>query len=336
VSIELISHLRIQITNHFNTADLQTLCFELEVKYEDIRSEVFNTTVINIIEHCNRHGLLDDLIKYCEKERPRLIWRTPPDVSLSTSQSKEMSFVILAMTKSQVQELLDETIFADPNVAPITKSRFTQHKKLLVKSGVGNFQELYGATPEEWKPHKHSGLSIKQIVQKALEHHKDNSKQTDHILSPKFVTEDFCSSMETETYKVTKKSLEKQGGMIIVDAISLHHPYIYNKLSNSGLLTNKKIAILILSPMNESTEMNNDLVQEIIQSNMNYVFERFAQDADPSCEIVMGDINSFKRWFMNALYRISIEKQKMPEINKERLANIVSHEPRGMTPKFAG
>lgn len=328
---ELISDLRFQITEYFTRVDLQILCLELEIRYEEFDNEAFSSTVIKIIDHCNRYGLINDLIESCEKARPDLNW--PSDSRTSLPPPRNLFFVILAMTKLQAQELLDETIFDNPTVAPITKSRYTQHKNLLAKGGIENFQSLYGDTAEEWRLYKHSSSSIKQIIQQTLEYHNDSKEQTQSELLSKFVTEAFCSNMETTAYKSTKKSLEKQGGMIIVDAISLHHPYIYNKLSNSGLLTNKKIAVLILSPMNEDARMNNALVKEIIQSNMNYVFERFEQDVDPSCEIGMGDINNFKRWFMNALHHISTEKQSMPEANKRLMENKIEHKRQGMNPK---
>lgn len=333
MNIKPIRHLREQIIESYDENELRSLCFKLDITYGEIKRDAISDTVLTLIGFCRRHGRMNDLIIRLEVERKHLIWRAEQADSVNSPQLRDIYFVILAMTKLQVKELIEETIFATDDVAPNIRTRFIKHHELLVKGGVRNLQELYGDTPEEWRPHEHSGLSIRQIIQNSLNYHNAGLQQSNKVFSPKFVTEDFCSDMEAENYKIMKKSIEKQGGMIIVDAVSLHHPEIYKKLSNSGLLTNRKIAVLILSPMNEDMQMNNSLVQEMIRSNMRYVFERFAHDADPTCEIRVGDTNSFKRWFINALTQISIEKQKMPEVNMDRLNDIFpTNESRGLSP----
>jgi len=145
------------------------------------------------------------------------------------STAMEIPFIVLAMTQSQIQELLEGKIFRHPEVAPIVGDRFTEHKNLLASDGIENLRELYGNTPEDWMPHDYLGLTIEQVIWKTLNHHnEEHLRPGDPIVLPKFVSEDFCS--DTEAHQTAKKMFEQRGGIIIIDAISLHHPHIYKKL----------------------------------------------------------------------------------------------------------
>jgi hypothetical protein len=239
----------------------------------------------------------------------------------------EIPFIVLAMTQPQVQELLEGEIFQHPEVARIVGDRFAEHKNLLASDGIENLRELYGNKPEDWKPHDYSGLTIEQAIWKTLNHHnEEHLRPGEPIVLPKFFSEDFCS--DTEAHQTAKKMFEQRGGIIIIDAISLHHPHIYKRLSGSGLLTNEKTAVLIISPSNKNTLANNDLIEKVIRSNMGYAFDRFDRKCDPSCEIGVVDVHAFKRWFINTLHKISAEKQSMQETNRNRFKDISQHTPK--------
>jgi len=95
-------------------------------------------------------------------------------------------------------------------------------------------------------------------------------------------------------------------------------------------LTNEKTAVLIISPANKNTLSNNDLIKQVICSNMGYAFDRFDRKCDPSCEIGVVDAHAFKRWFINTLHKISTEKQIMQETTRERLKAITQHTSRNI------
>jgi hypothetical protein len=236
----------------------------------------------------------------------------------------EIPFIVLAMTQPQIQELLEGEIFQHPEVARIVGDRFMEHKNLLASDGIENLRDLYGNKPEDWMPHDYSGLTIEQVIWKTLNHHnEEHLRPEEPIILPKFVSEDFCS--DTEAYQTAQKMFEQRGGIIIVDAISLHHPSIYKKLSSSGLLTSEKTAVLIISPSNKNTLANNNLIEKVLRPNMGYAFDRFDRKCDPSCEIGVVDVHAFKRWFINTLHKISAEKQSMQETNRDRFKDILQH-----------
>ena len=241
----------------------------------------------------------------------------------------EIPFIVLAMTQPQIQERLEGNIFQHPEVLPIAGDRFTEHKKLLASDGIENLRELYGNTPEDWMPHDYWGATIEQVIWETLNHHnEEHLRPGEPIVLPKFVSEDFFS--DTEAHQTSKKMFEQRGGIIIVDAISLHHPQIYKSLSSSGLLTNEKTAVLIISPSNKNTLANNDLIEKVIRSNMEYAFDRYDRKCDPSCEIGVVDVHAFKRWFINTLHKISSEKQMMQETSRRGFKDISQHIPKNI------
>ncbi|MBN8657126.1 MAG: trypsin-like peptidase domain-containing protein [Anaerolineae bacterium] len=250
-----------------------------------------------------------------------------PEVDNEDATVMEIPFIVLAMTQPQIQDLLEGEIFQRPEVARIVGDRFAEHKNLLENDGIQNLRELYGNKPEDWMPQNYSGLTIEQVIWKTLNHHNEEHRHSEEpIVLPKFLSEDFYS--DTQAHQIAKKMFEQRGGIIIIDAISLHHPDIYKRLSSSGLLTNDKTAVLIISPSNKNTLAKNNLIEKVIRDNMEYAFDRFETKCDPSCEIGVVDVNAFKRWFINTLHKISAEKQSMQETNRNRFKNILQHTPK--------
>ena len=58
------------MTKHFNGGDLQQLCFQLAVDYEDIPGPGRQAKIREFIQYMNRHSRLCELVKAVGKERP--------------------------------------------------------------------------------------------------------------------------------------------------------------------------------------------------------------------------------------------------------------------------
>ncbi len=69
-----IRKLRDLIGEHFNENELETLCFDIGVDYEDISADSHNLSVQNLVSYCYRHNLVEELIAVCKKSRPRVEW----------------------------------------------------------------------------------------------------------------------------------------------------------------------------------------------------------------------------------------------------------------------
>jgi hypothetical protein len=57
------------MTNAFNEGELRTLCFELDLDYEDLPPGGKSDKARELILYCQRHNRLDDLLSLCQQKR---------------------------------------------------------------------------------------------------------------------------------------------------------------------------------------------------------------------------------------------------------------------------
>ncbi len=63
-----------QISQHFNVEELRSLCYDLQIEYENVRGETREAKALALVEHCARHGKLELLLEYCREKRPFRTW----------------------------------------------------------------------------------------------------------------------------------------------------------------------------------------------------------------------------------------------------------------------
>lgn len=59
---------------HFSEEDLRTLCFELDVDYENLSGDTKLGKARELILEMERQGRLSELIERCRQVRPNLVW----------------------------------------------------------------------------------------------------------------------------------------------------------------------------------------------------------------------------------------------------------------------
>lgn len=73
------ANFRLQVTDRFNLAEIETLCFDLDVKYESLGGETIDTKIIALIQHFEKQGDLQRLMDYCKKAKPGEHWEVVSD-----------------------------------------------------------------------------------------------------------------------------------------------------------------------------------------------------------------------------------------------------------------
>ena len=71
----LLVHLRQVLADRFSPGDLQTLCFDLNVPYENLSGEEHRLKALNLIQTLERTNRIDDLISFGQKIRPDVNWQ---------------------------------------------------------------------------------------------------------------------------------------------------------------------------------------------------------------------------------------------------------------------
>ena len=61
------------LINHFNTEELRTVAFEMEIQHENFSGKL-DSFARELIEYCERHQLFEELKKICQKNRPNTTW----------------------------------------------------------------------------------------------------------------------------------------------------------------------------------------------------------------------------------------------------------------------
>lgn len=76
-----------KIGQYFNEDELQALCMDLGVDYEDLKGDTRKAKAVSLVAHCNRHNLRTALIARCMAVREHVDWR---DVAMITDMRKEI------------------------------------------------------------------------------------------------------------------------------------------------------------------------------------------------------------------------------------------------------
>ncbi len=66
---------RNKIIEKFNLAEINDLCFELNIQHDNVPGSTRDEKARELVEYCNRHGLLPSLLKKCTHLRPNESWQ---------------------------------------------------------------------------------------------------------------------------------------------------------------------------------------------------------------------------------------------------------------------
>jgi hypothetical protein len=103
------------LNNCFNLEELKTLCFDLQVNYENIAGDTIDIKAKSIIEYFFRQGRLADLADYCASQRPNYDW---PNIAETKSGEYETPKAkSRGATKAKAQKVKILFLAADPTDA---------------------------------------------------------------------------------------------------------------------------------------------------------------------------------------------------------------------------
>lgn len=108
-SINWRRELRKAIEAGFDDNELQTLCFDLEIKYESLSGDNFSGKVRELIEYFERKKRLPELIAYCKEKLEKVPW-------------DEIEAAAAAAEREEVAAAISEEKVATAPLLPPTKS----------------------------------------------------------------------------------------------------------------------------------------------------------------------------------------------------------------------
>lgn len=70
-----LKHIRRKMNESLGINDLEELCFDLRIEYENIPGDTKRGKILGLIKETNKTQKLDDLVLLCEQKRPNILWR---------------------------------------------------------------------------------------------------------------------------------------------------------------------------------------------------------------------------------------------------------------------
>ncbi|MBN1874608.1 MAG: hypothetical protein JXA33_10295 [Anaerolineae bacterium] len=257
-----------------------------------------------------------------------------PKIEQELSGKVFVAFVIAAMNDSEAKDLLTGELFdTSPNVTIADQERFNALKEILGSNDLKNLITHYDKDRECWKPPSSSNISISQLISTTLENF--NQRRSQHI-EPIFFSDDLFS----EDHSVRRRTcslLRDSGGILVIDAVSIFHPEFARKLMQAEVGSHKRIAIVVVTPVNPQYYSINQVITEIIETQMVSVFDRFDEELDRLCEVGIGNIRGLRRWFFSVLETTtSVAIEKPSPIRLQQMQDSQPNSPQGIYQIFAG
>lgn len=268
------------------------------------------------------------------------LWNLYHVVIQELSEKVVLPFLIAAMTKDEASALFNEVVFNDPNIAPAKLAFFQEFQEELTRQGVENLQACYGEVREAWRPAYYKHSSVQQIIEEIFTYINEVQRKplNKPIFIPEFVSTSFFSTDRTAREEAIHL-LQDFGGVMVVDPISMFHPWLSQRVANANIGVHKHVAILVVSPVDAAALPINQRIEKLFDQNLERAYTRFHTEYDRLCEIDLGNVRSLKRWFFRVIPEAADSmNQHVPQpINRMRMRETRGDEqPRGIYRAFAG
>lgn len=101
-----LAELRQNLVDYLNEEELRTLCFDLDVDYENLPAQGKAGKVRELISYLRRAGRVSELVEQCRKLRPDVSWGDAPQVnrnSFTNLQTEPQTHKLRTELKSEVE-----------------------------------------------------------------------------------------------------------------------------------------------------------------------------------------------------------------------------------------
>lgn len=115
VEQEKLVALKTKMQDAFNDNDLQNLCFELNIRYEDLEANTLDGRIRSLIAFAQRNGRLADLTNYCRRNRTHTTWPDFPNVQGIKIQPQDELAVVVAINQLALKDAA--AYLVDKNIA---------------------------------------------------------------------------------------------------------------------------------------------------------------------------------------------------------------------------
>lgn len=204
----------------------------------------------------------------------------------STSfKAVEIPVVVFAMTHDEAVDVAQNEILKSTELL----GHFSTYQ-------IRDLAEYYHDFRDDWHPVNGNNSSIQEIIEEIVD--QLNLESSESKIWPRFYSEDFLSNEQNIRNK-THLWLAENGGILIIDTISLFHTRLREQLMGSACW-NSRVSIVALHPIGMGALPTNGFIESIV-NKLEKAFYRFDKVLDLYCDLGIGDMRDLKRWLSLAL-----------------------------------
>jgi hypothetical protein len=177
----------------------------------------------------------------------------------------------------------------------------------------------YGPTREQWRS---PGLqsTVAALSEQALERlaRVGNSKLRGRAVKlQRYPLDPLVKKLDQlrEVYR----QMADQGCIMVVDELSLFHPDVRRAVKNSPMVSSRNTAILTVSPFDNEVRPPQQILRNELKAELAGIFDRFATDFDPQCELGVGDECRLRRWLHQSLPE-TLQALRTPRVEPAQVA----------------
>jgi hypothetical protein len=217
--------------------------------------------------------------------------------SASTVPVIGVPLVVAAMTEAEAADLCDH-----PEIISDELGRKAQEKFEKIRDALGDkLAARYGPTREQWRSpgsqRTVSELSLEAI--RRLAGAKNSRLQGRAIKLQRYSFEALMSGRAE--LRGMYREMSDQGCVLVIDELSMFHPKVRQALAGSPMVISPNTAVLTVSPFPPSADQPHEILREWLRAQLQGVFDRYASDYDPQCELNVSDECHVRRWLHQSL-----------------------------------
>lgn len=241
--------------------------------------------------------------------------RLSADRTVAKSPIIGVPLVIAAMNEEEARKLSDDPNLILDEMGGKALKKFKEISAALPQP----LSARYGVTREQWRS-PGSQSTVADVSEEALQRlaRVRNSKLRGRAVKLQLYPLDPLVK-KLDQLREVYRHMADQGCIMLVDELSLFHPDVRSAVKNSPMVIARNAAILTVSPFDNDVQPPQQILRDELKAELGGIFDRFASDFDPQCELGVSDECRLRRWLHQSLPE-TLQTLRTPRVEPAQVA----------------
>jgi hypothetical protein len=235
--------------------------------------------------------------------------------AVATSPIIGVPLVIAAMNEDEATRLSNDPNLILYEMGGKALDRFKQILAALPQP----LSARYGPTREQWRS-PGSRSTVAALSEETLQRlaRVRNSKLRGRAVKLQLYPLDPLVKKVDQLREVYRQMAD-QGCIMLVVELSLFHPDVRRAVTGSPMVSARNTAIVTVSPFDNEVQPPQQIPREELKAELAGIFDRFATDFDPQCELGVSDECRLRRWLHQSLPE-TLQTLRTPRVEPAQIA----------------